>query len=326
MIAPDKNLLLAYGLGVAAVGCALYVLSPYLSGEIKAEKRRETLVAVRAKRGSERVADAAQRRKQVSDSLKEVEQRGRARKLTVEMKIAQAGLGWTRAGYYGLSGGLALLLGLALLVAQGSPVVAAAGALVGGLGVPSWILSFLKKRRLAKFIDAFPNAVDVVVRGIKAGLPLADCLRVVAAESPEPLKGEFRRVVETQAMGLSLAEAVEIMAERVPVAETNFFSIVIGIQSKAGGNLSEALANLSKVIRDRKKMRAKVKAISAEAKASAGIIGSLPFAVGGLIYVLAPDYISLLFTTSIGHVALGGGAIWMSIGIFIMKKMISFTM
>ena len=195
---------------------------------------------------------------------------------------------------------------------------------MGGFGLPRWVLGYLKKRRLAKFTDRFPNAVDIIIRGVKAGLPLGDCLRVVASESPEPLRAEFRRIVESQAVGLGVTEAVERMADRVPITEANFFAVVIGIQQKAGGNLTEALGNLSRVIRDRKKMKAKVKAVSSEAKASAGIIGCLPPVVGFLVYIMAPDYISLLWTTSTGRMMMGGGACWMGIGVFVMKQMINF--
>ena len=321
----DAHTALAYGLGVAAIGCLLFVASPYLSGDIKGEKRREAVGAIRTKRdGAGRVVDAASRRKQVSDSLKEVESRGKSRKPTLEIRIQQAGLDWSRNAYIIGSAALGLGLGLVLFVVQDSPAVAAAAALVGGFGLPSWTLGFKKKRRLAKISDGFPNAVDVVIRGVKAGLPLADCLRIIATESPEPLRSEFRRIVEAQSMGLGLAEAVERMAERVPTTEANFFAIVIAIQAKAGGNLTEALGNLSRVIRDRKKMKAKVKAISSEAKASAGIIGSLPFIVATLVYLMSPDYMSLLFTTTTGRMMLGVGAFWMTTGVFVMKKMINF--
>ncbi|WP_255721888.1 type II secretion system F family protein [Lichenibacterium dinghuense] len=316
---------MAYGLGIAAVGCALFVASPYLTGDIKAEKRRAAVATPRAKRiGAERVVDAASRRKQVADSLKEVESRGKARKASLEIRIQRAGLEWSRKTYVTVSATLGVLLGLVLLAVQDSWAVAAAAALVGGFGLPSWILGYLKKRRLAKFSAEFPNAIDVVIRGVKAGLPLGDCLRVIAGESPEPLRSEFRRVVESQAMGLGIGEAVERMAERVPITETNFFAIVIAIQAKAGGNLTEALGNLSRVVRDRKKMKAKVKAISSEAKASAGIIGSLPFIVGTLVWLMSPDYIALLWTTSTGRMMLAAGLFWMSIGVFVMKNMINF--
>ena len=323
----DGGTAIAYGLGVAAMGCLFFVASPYLSGDIKAEKRRQVVAAPRAKRvGNERVVDAASRRKQVADSLKEVESRGKARKATLEIRIQQAGLEWSRKGFIIGSAVFGLLLGLVLFMVQDSPAVAGAAALVGGFGLPSWFLGFKKKRRLLKFANEFPNAVDVVIRGVKAGLPLGDCLRIIATESPEPLRSEFRRIVEAQTMGLGIGEAVERMAVRVPITEANFFSIVISIQAKAGGNLTEALGNLSRVIRERKKMKAKVKAISSEAKASAGIIGSLPFIVGTLVWLTSPEYISLLWTTSTGRMMMAAGAFWMSIGVFIMKKMINFDL
>ena len=321
----DGSTAMAYGFGIVALGCLAFVASPYLSGDVKAEKRRQAVAAPRAKRvGVERVVDAASRRKQVADSLKEVENRSKSRKATLEIRIQQAGLEWSRNGYIAGSAVSGLLLGLLLFVVQDNLAVAGAGALVGGFGIPSWVLGFKKKRRLARFSAEFPNAVDVIIRGVKAGLPLGDCLRVIATESPEPLRSEFRRVVEAQTMGLGVGEAVERLAERVPITETNFFSIVIAIQAKAGGNLTEALGNLSRVIRDRKKMRAKVRAISSEAKASAGIIGSLPFIVAILVWLMSPDYISLLWTTSTGQMMVAAGGLWMSIGIFIMKQMINF--
>ena len=175
-----------------------------------------------------------------------------------------------------------------------------------------------------RFLREFPGAVDIIVRGIKAGIPLGDCIRAIAAEAAEPIRSEFRAIVEAQSLGISVAEAVERMIERVPLPEANFFSIVISIQQKAGGNLSEALMNLSNVLRDRKKMRSKVKAMSSEAKASAGIIGALPPLVTTAVWFTSPGYISLLFTTGTGHMVLGGCACWMGLGVFIMKKMISF--
>ncbi len=166
--------------------------------------------------------------------------------------------------------------------------------------MPFWLLSFLKKRRESKFLNSFPDAVDIIVRGVKAGLPLLDCLKMVAIEAPEPLKTEFRTIVETQAVGMPLGEACLKLYEDMPVPEANFFGIVISIQQRAGGNLAEALGNLSRVLRDRKKMKAKIQAMSQEAKASAAIIGALPIAVMTLVYITSPKYMSLLFTDADG--------------------------
>lgn len=192
------------------------------------------------------------------------------------------------------------------------------------LGLPAWVLSFLRKRRIRKFIDEFPGAIDVIIRGIRAGLPVVDCFRVIAGESQEPVRSEFRQIVEAQTIGLSIGEATERLVDRLPIAEASFFSIVVNISQKSGGNLSESLGNLSAVLRDRKKMKGKIQAMSSEAKASAGIIGSLPFVVGGAVYLLQPAYIMLLFTTNGGKIVIAVSLVWMSIGIMIMRKMIDF--
>ncbi len=208
----------------------------------------------------------------------------------------------------------------------GTTLMASLGlAFAFGFGAPRWLLNHLKKRREKKFLKALPDAVDVIVRGIKAGLPLFDSLKVVAADAPEPLRSEFNAIIETQAIGMPLGEACARLFERMPLPEANFFGIVIAIQQKSGGNLSEALGNLSKVLRDRKKMAEKIQAMSMEAKASAGIIGSLPPIVMLLVYLSTPDYISLLWTHPTGQLMLVGCVVWMSMGILVMKKMINFN-
>jgi tight adherence protein B len=197
-------------------------------------------------------------------------------------------------------------------------------AFAASCGLPLWILKALKKRREAKFLLNFPDAVDVIVRGVKAGLPLLESMRVITNDAPEPLCSEFRAIVETQAIGIPLGEACGKLYEHIPVPEANFFAIVVAIQQKAGGNLSEALSNLSRVLRDRKKMKAKIKAMSMEAKASATIIGALPPVVMTLVYVTSPQYIELLWTHPTGRLMLACCAVWMTIGVFVMRKMINF--
>jgi tight adherence protein B len=186
------------------------------------------------------------------------------------------------------------------------------------------LLGFLKKRREKKFLAALPDAVDVIVRGIKAGLPLFESIKVVAADAPQPLRGEFLSIIETQAVGMPLGDACLRLYDRMPLPEVNFFGIVVAIQQKSGGNLSEALGNLSKVLRDRKKMSEKIRAMSMEAKSSAGIIGSLPPIMMFLVYLTTPQYISLLWTEPVGRIMLAGCLFWMGMGIFVMKKMINF--
>ena len=164
----------------------------------------------------------------------------------------------------------------------------------------------------------------MIVRGIKAGLPLLDGLKLIAAEAQEPVRSEFRSIIETQTIGIPIGEACLKLYERVPLPEANFFGIVVSIQQRAGGNLSEALGNLSRVLRDRKKMKAKIQAMSMEAKASAGIIGALPPAVMTLVYITSPQYISVLWTEPLGRMMLVGCAFWMSMGVLVMRKMINF--
>jgi tight adherence protein B len=149
-------------------------------------------------------------------------------------------------------------------------------------------------------------------------------LKMIANEAPEPVRGEFRAIIETQTIGIPLGEACAKMFDRMPLPEANFFGIVISIQQKAGGNLSEALGNLSRVLRDRKRMKAKIKAMSTEAKASAIIIAALPIAVMLLVYITSPNYIELLWTEALGRMMLAACVVWMGIGVMVMKKMINF--
>ena len=319
-----QNLALAFMAATAVGGVAWVFLYPALSGEAKAEKRRAAFARTVP---AARQVDRAQRsrREQVEGSLREIEQRlKRDRKLALSARITQAGLSWSKEKFLIVSGILGAVCFVVPMFLGAGPIAAAGLAFAAGFGLPRWSLGFLKKRREKKFLKALPDAVDVIVRGIKAGLPLFESLKVVAADSPEPVKSEFAAIIETQAIGMPLGEACGRLFERMPVPEANFFGIVIAIQQKSGGNLSEALGNLSKVLRDRKKMAEKIQAMSMEAKASAAIIGSLPPIVMLLVYLSTPDYIALLWTHPTGRLMLAGCVLWMSTGIFVMKKMINF--
>ncbi|MCI4677807.1 type II secretion system F family protein [Rhodoblastus acidophilus] len=315
-------------LTVITVAGAFYVLVfPYLSGEAAAEKRKAQIASKTGLRRApgERVTDAAARRKQVADSLKEIEQRNSEKaKVSLETRIGQAGLDLSRTNFFVFSGVAAVMTTLLLLMITHSLPMALTGLVIGGFGLPNFVLKFLTNRRLRKFTQEFPNAIDVIIRGVKAGLPLNDCIRIIASEASEPVRGEFRQIVEAQTLGLSTGEAIERLPLRIPTPEANFFAIVITIQQKSGGNLAEALTNLSRVLRERKKMRDKVRAISSEAKASAMIIGALPVIVALLVYITSPKYISLLWTTGTGRITLVVCVFMMALGSFIMKKMIAF--
>lgn len=308
------------GLVALALGGLVFV---FVSGDSRAVKRQAALQSGAAK-VKDNVIEKTARKKQITDSLKELEKKTSRKRLSLETKLQQAGLTATRRQFMIISAISGAAVALLVFFGTGSLYIAAPAAIIGLFGLPNFILAQLRRRRIAKFVAEFPNAIDIVVRGVKAGLPLGDCLRIIANETSEPAKTEFRMVVETQAMGLSLGEAVDRLAQRVPVTETNFFAIVINIQAKAGGNLSEALGNLSRVLRERKKMKGKIGAMSMEAKASAAIIGIVPFVVVALLYVSSPSYVSLLWTTTHGKIVAGVAIAWMGVGVAMMKKMIAF--
>lgn len=316
-------------LAAAAIGAVAYILLfPYFSGERLVQKRRHSVVESRAAR----VARATQaehvsnRRKAVADTLKELEERQNPKqKLTLRLRLQRAGLDITPRAYWIASGISGAACGLLMLVLfPNVPATPAAGAFVGTFGLPRWVLGWLTKRRQNKFIEEFANAIDVIVRGVKSGLPLNDCLGIIARESPQPICGEFRELVEQQRVGVPLMECFDRMMMRMPLAEVKFFAIVVAIQQQAGGSLSEALGNLSGVLRDRKRLQAKVKALSAEAKASAAVLGALPFTVMLMVYISTPEYIAYLWTTKSGQFMLAFAAIWMSMGLLVMRKMINF--
>jgi tight adherence protein B len=313
--------LAAAGIG----GIAWVFLFPLLSGEKKAELRRATVAKPEPAAARTNDKNQRSRREQVEVTLRDLEARRlKEKRIPLSVRLTQAGLNWSAQKFLVVSGVLAAVFFAAAMVVGGGILGAAGLAFAGGFGLPRWGLSFLKKRREAAFLKALPDAVDVIVRGIKAGLPLFESIKVVAADAPEPLRSEFLAIIETQAIGMPLGDACARLYERMPVPEANFFGIVVAIQQKSGGNLSEALGNLSKVLRDRKKMAEKIQAMSMEAKASAGIIGALPPIVMILVYLTTPAYISLLWTDPTGQLMLVGCVTWMSIGIMVMKKMINF--
>jgi tight adherence protein B len=309
---------------IAVGGLAWVFLYPLLSGERKVERRVASVAQTQAVLRKSRSPQKS-RREQVEESLKDLELRQRKNaRPTLSQRIERAGLKWSTRQYILISAAMGITAFM-LVFGSGFGVISATGfGFAAGFGLPFWLLAFLKKRREARFLNVFPDAVDVIVRGIKSGLPLLDSLKMIAAESQEPVRSEFKAILETQAIGMPLSEACGKLYERMPLPESNFFAIVISIQQKAGGNLSEALGNLSKVLRDRKKMKAKIQAMSMEAKASAAIIGSLPPVVMALVWITSPKYIELLWTHPTGQVMLVCCAAWMSMGVMVMKKMINF--
>jgi tight adherence protein B len=335
MFGIDSSVLLFVVLAGCSAGAIAYaLLFTRISNEQKAEKRLQSVKSadtdrVLAKASRDRLAEAAKRRRSIQESLKDLDEKQKVKdrnvkKPPLKVQIRQAGLTMSMERFYIYSAVCGLFLS-AVVYFAGAPLYVVPGALLaGGLGIPRWVVIYMRARRVKAFINEFPNALDIIVRAVKSGLPLNDAVRLIASESLEPVRSEFRRIVESQQMGLSIPEAAMRMPETMPCPEAGFFGIVIQIQSQAGGNLSEALGNLSRVLRDRKKMKAKIQALSMEAKASAVIIGALPIVVAFLVYLSSPSYILPLFVTSTGHLLLGIGALLMAMGTFTMKKMMNF--
>jgi tight adherence protein B len=315
------NLALVFALLLAcAVGGLAFA---FLGGDDAASKRRQAIARPNRK-ATDVAADRAAKKKQIAESLADLDKKAKSRRTDLQTRIEQAGWSMRKESFLMIFAGVALVIGGLTFLKSGNPLISGLLALTVGFGMPNLLLARMRTRRIKKFIDALPEALDIIVRGVRAGLPVNDTLRIIANEAQEPVRSEFRRVIEQQALGISVPEALQKLARRVPATETNFFAIVIEIQSKAGGNLSEAVGNLSKTVRDRKKMRAKIGAMSMEALASAAIIGAVPFLVSGALYVTAPAYMSLLFSTQHGRIVTIIGLCWMAIGGAMMKKMISF--
>jgi len=331
---PSNDLIM---LGVAVLGATtiasivFVLLYPYLSGEKRTEKRFRAATESRAHKVATRAAaeTAASRRKTVADTLQELEDRQKAKeKLTLRLRLQRAGLQitpktfWILAVLCGLS--LAGVAYVALPPSSLRLIIALVAVLTGVFGLPRWILNKITTRRQAKFLAELPNAIDVIVRGMKAGLPLGECLNVISRENAEPLRGEFREVVDQQRVGVPLPESLERMEMRIPLPEVKFLTIVITVQQQTGGNLSEALGNLASVLRDRVQLKMKVNALSSEAKASAMVLASLPPGVIGMVYATSPDYMEPLFATRTGNFLIGFSVLWMLTGVLVMRKMINF--
>jgi tight adherence protein B len=300
----------------------------YAEATNRAAKRVGAIATPQASgRGVKTPVDSAAKRKNVQALLKEIERKSAdaKKKITLRQRLQQAGFPEaTPRQFWIASGSLAGLVALLCLLTGQTLLVTALVAFSVGLGLPRWVLSFLKKRREKAFTAEFANAIDVIVRSVRSGLPTNEALRIVARELPDPVGSEFNTLCEGLKVGVTLDQGVKKMLENMPTPEVNFFGIVMTIQQKSGGNLSEALGNLAGVLRDRKRLQGKIKAMSSEAKASAGIIGALPPGVMGIVYLTTPAYITLLFTERMGNLMLAGCVIWMSIGIGVMRKMINF--
>ena len=325
----DQQIIIVLLLGLLCFGAlAIVLLAP-----TEKDKTKKRVASLQSGRGPRRAASSGQseahskeRRRKLTESLEALDNKTKnlkkKKRLSIDQMLEQAGLPVRRKHYYIASVITAVVFGFVGLVSGQQTWIIGLLILVGGFGFPRWIVNFLRKRRQKKFVDEFSNAIDVIVRGVKSGLPVNESLKIIAREAPRPVSDEFHMLTEALRIGMTLEQALHRMHERMPLQEVNFFGIVLLIQQKTGGNLAEALGNLATVLRSRKMMEGKIKALSAEAKASAYIIGSLPFLVMGAVKVASPDYLDPLFTTRVGHFILIGAGLWMLTGVLVMRKMI----
>lgn len=239
-------------------------------------------------------------------------------------QLRQAGLQLEVRHFLSICAGMAVTAWLVAWMVSAPPLVQLMAAAIIGFGLPKLTVGWLAKRRVGRFTAVFSDALDILVRGMRSGLPLGECINIIGREMPDPLGAEFRLITEGQKLGLPLQESLERAVERTPTPDFRYFAIVLAIQRQTGGNLAETLGKLSDLLRQRKRMRDKIKAYSSEATASAMIIGSLPIVVAGLLTVVGRDYIMVLYTTPTGHFLMGVGFLMMACGAFIMRKMINF--
>jgi len=326
MFEGDVLLYSVLGIGACAIGAIIYTFLDYFtSGERTANKRMD-LVA-----GGQKVKVSGQdsmleqtRRREVEDTLSELEERSRKQKrISMRLRLQRAGLDNLKPKmYYLLSIVPGVICAGTLYLISAPQLLVPVGFIIGFFGIPRFTLHKMTQIRQKKFMGGFITAIDIIVRGVKAGLPFNDCMTIITKEVEEPVKSEFLQVVEQQKVGVPVDQALAKLYERTPLQEVNFFTIVVAIQLQVGGNIAEALANLAEVLRDRNKLRMKVQAVSQEAKVSAGIIGALPVVVAGAVTFTNPKYMEVLFTHPTGHLIIAGGATSMVVGILVMKWMI----
>jgi tight adherence protein B len=242
----------------------------------------------------------------------------------LRLRLQQTGKKWKLEQYLYASGAI-FVVALAGLFLRGAPMLLALGvALFMSLALPHFTVSFLIKKRINDFTTKFPEAIELLVRGLKSGLPISETLAVVAKEIPGPVGEEFKMVTEKIKIGKTMEDALQDTADRLGTPEFQFFVITLAIQRETGGNLAETLSNLADVLRKRAQMKLKIRAMSSESKASAYIVGSLPFIVFGLVWSVNPTYLAGFFTETRLMIAGGVGLVWMGIGVAIMAKMVSF--
>ncbi|WP_373050289.1 type II secretion system F family protein [Thalassovita aquimarina] len=327
---------LLQNLHIGPIDVAIFVTVSILIGGLlfqsNAEKGRGSLLRRRLNRvtgkepgrmssGNDPI-DAELRRRQIRSAMKNKDKDSGP---SISAKLRQAGLNWSKPKYILVTIMTIVAVWCGLVLSFGKqPLLMLIVAVPLGGALPYFYVLRTIKKRLKQFANEFPSALDIIVRGVSAGLPLSECLKTIANEAREPVRSEFNQLINDQSVGITLEKAVHRLAVRVPLPETSFFAIVLAVQSRSGGSLSEILTNLSSVVRGRKMLDAQIQTMSAEAKMSGRLIGAMPLLVAAALFYLSPDYITILTSTTVGNLILAGCAFWMFTGVMVMKKMINF--
>jgi len=314
-------------LTLALVGFGIYTMN---ATNARYRKRLQNVTGETARRSAKgtggRGDASTARRRQIQGKLKELEDQRKKveNKKTLQDMLLQANVKMTSRKFYIVSLIVGVVASVGYMTLGYPPWGIIPVFIVGTLGLPRWWLKRRAKKRQALFTKNFANAVDVIVRGVQSGLPVNECLNILAREAPEPVNTEFHQIVEGIKIGQTLNEVLDRGLKRIPTTEYKFFAIVMAIQQQTGGNLAETLSGLSGVLRERKKMQDQIKSMTAEARTTAMIIGSLPFCMTLLMMLTSYEYISLLWQSDMGHWMIAGGVTLISTGTLIMNSMIKF--
>ena len=316
-------------LGLLAGGLLTVMVLAYvaLSGPSAAKESQRRLQAVRYRHGeSANVKVEAQFKKAVQARKPKVHQvaGSSSRAEALAMRLHRTGKKWTLQQYLYASLGLAVAIALIVYLKSGAFLLSLGAGLIIGGGIPHMVVGFFVKKRANDFTTKFPDAIELLVRGLRSGLPVTETLGVVAQEVPGPVGEEFKLITDRIKVGKTMEDALQDTADRLDMPEFSFFCITLAIQRETGGNLAETLSNLADVLRKRAQMKLKIRAMSSESKASAYIVGSLPFFVFVMIWWINPKYVGQFFVDERLIVAGIGGLVWMTVGGFIMAKMVSF--
>ncbi|MCX9147759.1 type II secretion system F family protein [Erythrobacter sp. WG] len=295
------------------------------SGASKAQKRRMQAVRYRHSESLDAKVDAQFKRAIAARKPKTYKVAGSgSRAEALAMRLNRTGKSWTVNQYlYATIGLIVAVAGLTFSL-SGAPLLSLGVGAVVGAGLPHLVVNYLINKRTNAFINKFPDGIELLVRGLRSGLPVTETLQIVSQEVPGPVGFEFKTVIDRIKVGKTMEDALQDTADKLGIAEFNFFTITLAIQRETGGNLAETLSNLANVLRLRAQMKLKIRAMSSESKASAYIVGSLPFLVFGAIMFINPEYMSQFFIDDRLIVAGLGAGVWMGIGVFMMAKMINF--